>query len=54
MTSTSPVLALFKMQSETVCGDKESIECEDQKNGWEELKRFNNNPYEREKTRRLK
>ena len=44
MTSKSAVLALLKMRS--VCG----FESEDQKLGWEELRRFGSNPYERELT----
>ena len=50
MMSKSPVLALLKMRSGDVCGDEESIECEDQRLGWKELSRFNGNPYEREST----
>jgi len=48
ITSRSAVLALLKMRSESVCG--ELFECEDQRLGWEELKRFGWNPYEREIT----
>ena len=48
MTSKSAVLALLKMRSESVCG--ELFECEDQRLGWEELRRFGSNPYERELT----